>query len=113
MTDVASKPKRPFSVTLISVLAIYSGILAFYFVFSSGNQDPGLGNTTFDFLGGAVFLVCGVGFWLLKKWAVYTFAVFAAIDQVALLVMGRWNIFSLLLLAMIVYVGYIHLPRMS
>ena len=113
MTNVTSQSKRPSSITLISVLAIYSGILAFYFVFSSGIQNLSLGNAAFYVLGGAVFLVCGIGFWLMRKWAVYTFAIFGVIDQVILLLTGRWNVISLLVLIIVVYVGYRNLSRMS
>jgi hypothetical protein len=113
MTGEAIKTKRPSSITLISVFGIYSGLLSFYFIFRDGIQELGLGNTVFFAIGGIVFLVCGIGFWLMKKWAVYLYAVFAVINQVALLVMGRWNIFSLLLSAVILYVGYKNLSKMS
>ena len=113
MTEATSKPKRPSLITLISVLAIYAGILAFYFVFSSGSQNLGLGNTVFYILGGTVFLVCGVGFWLMKKWAVYIYAVFAIINQFVLFLIGRWNIMALLIPVIVVYVGYKHLSKLS
>jgi len=113
MTSATEKPKRPSLITLVSVFGIYTGLLSFYFIFRDGIQELALGNTLIFALGGIVFLVCGVGFWLMKKWAVYTYAVFAVINQVALLVMERWNIFSLLISAIIVYVGYKHLAKMS
>ncbi|RPJ23229.1 MAG: hypothetical protein EHM33_21530 [Chloroflexi bacterium] len=113
MTNVAEKPKRPSSITLISVFGIYTGFLSFYFIFRDGIQELALGNTLVFALGGIVFFVCGVGFWLMKKWAVYLYAIFAVINQVALFAIGRWNIFSLLLSAVIVYVGSKHLSKMS
>ncbi|HLO27616.1 MAG TPA: hypothetical protein VK249_00685 [Anaerolineales bacterium] len=111
MTETTSKPNRPSSVTLISVLAIYSGILGFYFVFSLGNQN--LGGKLFYIFGAIVFLACGMGFWLMKKWAIYTYAVFAIIDQIALILMGRWNILALLIPVIVLYIGYKHFSKMS
>jgi hypothetical protein len=110
MNTVIEKPKRPSSITLISVFGILNGLLSFWFVFQGAAQ--GLGNTVF-LLGGIVFLVCGIGFWLMKKWAVYTYIVFAIIDQVFLLVIGRWTILALLIPAIVIYVGYKHLSEMS
>jgi hypothetical protein len=105
--------KRPSSITLISILGILSGLLSFYFVFQNDIQGPSLGKTAFYVLGGIVFLSCGIGFWLMKKWAVYTYLIFAIIDQIFLLVIGRWTLLTLLIPAIVVYVGYKHLSEMS
>jgi hypothetical protein len=108
---VVSKSKRPSSITLISVLGILSGLLSFWFVFQGAIQ--GLADTVFFALGGIVYLICGIGFWLMKKWAVYVYAAFAVIDQIVLLLMGRWSVMSLLLPLIVIYIGYKHLSKMS
>jgi hypothetical protein len=113
MSTVVEKPKRPSSITLISVFGIYGGLLSLYSVFRDGVQGLGLGNTMFFVLGGIIFLVCGVGFWMMKKWAVYTYIVFAIIDQIVLLLIGRWNIMALLIPVIVVFIGYKHLSKMS
>jgi hypothetical protein len=113
MRTVAEQPKRPSSITLISVFAIYSGLLSFYFVFRDGVQGLGPGNALFFILGGIIFLACGIGFWMMKRWAVYTYMVFAIIDQIILLLIGRWNLLGLLIPIIVIYVGYRHLSKMS
>jgi hypothetical protein len=113
MSTAAEKPTRPSSITLISVIAIYAGLLSFYFVFREGAEGLGLGNTLFFILGGIIFLVCGIGFWMMKKWAVYTYTGFAIIDQIILLLIGRWNLPGLLIAIIVIYVGYRHLSKMS
>lgn len=113
MDTVAEKSKRPSSITLISVFGIYTGFLSFYFIFRDGVEKLGLGNTLFFALGGIAFLVCGIGFWLMKKWAVYTYAVFAVINQIVLFLIGRWNIVAVLIAVIVVYVGYKYLSKMS
>lgn len=112
MTDL-TKTKRPSSITLISVFGIIGGLLGFYYIFAGGTT--GLYNWKTLFLGliGVVFFICGIGFWLMKKWAVYAYAVFGIIDQILLLLLGRWNIMSLLITALVVYVGYKNLSKMS
>jgi hypothetical protein len=111
MLQETTKTNRPSSITLISVLAIYATFLSFYFILRGEVQ--GIGNTLFFALGGIIFLVCGIGFWLMKKWAVYVYAMFALIDQIVLLLMGRWTLMALLIPAIVVYVGYKHLSKMS
>jgi hypothetical protein len=48
-----------------------------------------------------------------EKRALYVYAVYGLLNQVALLALGRWNLFSLLVLMMIVYFGYRSLSKMS
>jgi hypothetical protein len=113
MENAANKIQRPSSITLISVFIIYSGLLGFYFIIRNGIQGLGLGTTLFFAIVSLVFLICGVGFWLMKKWAFYVYTVFAIIDQIVLLVMGRWTIMALLIPAIVIYAGYKQLSKMS
>lgn len=118
MTVSTTKTKRPSSITLISVFEILIGFYSFYFIiFSPGLQkfiqDFGVGETLFIAFSGIVDLVSGVGFWFMKKWAVYMFSAFAVITQINLLVVGRWNVFSLLLLAVPIFIGYRHFSKMT
>jgi len=87
--------------------------LLFYFIFTTGIREYGIFENLFFGFGGIGYIVCGIGFWFMKKWAVYAYAIFAFIDQIALLMLGRWNFFSLLISIIIVYVGYKHLSKMS
>jgi hypothetical protein len=113
MINEVNKADRPSSITLISVMGILSGLLSFYFLLGFDIQKLGILSSAFFVLGGIVFLVCGIGFWLMKKWAVYGYAVFAMINQIVLLLTGRWTIMSLLISAIVVYVGIKNLSKMS
>lgn len=117
MTTAAAKTKRPSSITLISVFEVYGGFLLFFFIFSSGIQnfvqEHGVGGTIFYGFSGLATIISGIGFWLMKKWAVYTLIGLTLITQVYLLAMGRWNVFSLLVSAVLIFVGYKHLSKMN
>jgi len=113
MTIETTKVNRPSSISLISSFAIVGGILSFWFIFQAGIQNFGTGNTIVFGVGGIVWIVCGVGLRLMKKWAVYLCAVFAVVDQVYLVLAGKWNLFSLILFAVVVFVGYRNLSKMS
>ena len=117
LTVSATKAKRPSSMTLISVFEFMEGFLLLYFIFSPGIQNSiqvrGIGETIFFVFSGIVLLANGIGFWLMKKWALYVYAAYGLINQVALLALGRWNILSLLLLVIIVYVGFRYRSEMT
>jgi len=113
MDNKTTKSRRPSTITLISVLAVYGGIMLFWFIFQAGVQGFGIGNTIFYGFGGIMFIVCGIGFWLMKKWAVYLYAVFAVSNQIVLLLTGKWTVMTLVIPAIIVFVGYKNLSKMS
>ena len=109
----AKKTKRPSSITLISVFGIISGLLSFYYLFTGGLKGLDVWNTLSIGFFGVVFMVCGFGFWFMKKWAVYMYTVFAIINQIFLLLVGRWNLMALLISVVVVYIGYKNLSKMS
>ncbi len=117
MTTSTTKTNRPSSITLLSVFEIVAGFLLFYFIISSGFpnsvQDRAVWETLFLAFSGIVLLVSGIGFWLMKKWAVYVFIAIAIISQVYVISVGRWNLLSLFILTIPMYVGYKHLSKMN
>ena len=113
MANETTKVKRPSSINLISSFAILGGLLSFWFIFQAGIQNFGIGNTIVFAVGGIVWIACGIGLRLMKKWAVYLCAVFAVVNQVYLLLAGKWNLLSLILFAVVLFVGYKNLSKMS
>ncbi len=103
---------RPTAMTLISLWLILSGLLVVWFAYK-GYGTSSIANILFLATGALVSLVCGVGFWLMKKWALYIFAAFAVLDQIALLLLGRWNFFSLVYFAVVIFFGYKYRSEMT
>ena len=114
MVTETIEAKRPASITLISIFLVLGNILAFYcFIRDDYFQGRGLLEILYIVLAGVVSVACGTGFWLMKKWAVYTYAVLAVIIQVALLVMGRWRLMTLLIPVIVIFFGYRNFSKMS
>lgn len=113
MDNETTKTKRPSSITLISVFAVYGGILLFWFIFQAGVQNFGVASAIFYGIVGIIFLISGIGFWLMKKWAVYLYTVFAVINFIFLLLTKSWNIMSLVIPVIVIFVGYKNLLKMS
>jgi Na+/melibiose symporter-like transporter len=109
-----TKANRPISITLISIFLVVGPLLLFYSFFRGTLlQGQSTGFITYFMAVSLVSIVSGIGFWLMKKWAVYTYLVLTVITQVVLLWMGRWNLFSLLLAAIVLFFGYRNLSKMS
>ena len=117
MTTSTTKTIRPSSITFISVFEIVGGISLLFFMFSPGNPNSAQARSVWEALffafSGLVLLVSGIGFWLMKKWAVYAFISFAILSQVYVISVGRWNVFSLLIPAVPIFVGYKHFSKMT
>lgn len=58
-------------------------------------------------------LVCLPGLWLQKKWAAIAYTILLAGNQVALLVMGFWEVTSLIIPAIIATLLYTHRDKFS
>ncbi len=113
MENIEAKPKRPLSITLISLLGIYGGFQGFYMAFSSGVENSDTSTAIYFAFFGVNYVLCSIGFWLMKKWAVYLFVGFELIAQIILLSIGHWNIMTLLLPALVMYPAYKNFPKMS
>ena len=103
---------RPTSLTLISLFLFFGAFITVWY-FLRGTFGSSILNTILFIVSGIVFLVCGIGFWLMKKWVFYLFAAYSLINQVVLLVLGRWNLVGFLIVAIIVYFGYRYRSEMS
>ncbi len=57
-------------------------------------------------------LVCMVGLWRMRRWAVYTYTLFVAVNQIVLLTMGAWKISALLGPAIFIAIMFSQLSKM-
>jgi len=115
MSEAKTNPKRPLLVTLISLLVIFLGFGGFLSFFNMHGNVQKLGAiyiplTVFN---SVVFLVCGYGLWLMKKWAVYLYTISVVIAQIVLLVSGHWNLLTLVLPIIVIFIGYKNLSGMT
>jgi hypothetical protein len=61
---------------------------------------------------GIVGLVCLIGLWMMRRWAVYAYTGFAVINQVIMLAAGLWTPLALIIPAVFIALMFIYLPRM-
>jgi hypothetical protein len=105
--------QRPAAITVICILGFIGAALSIPLIFSS--TAAGIGSWYPPYLGlsAAVGLICMIGLWKMKKWAVFVYTALVVINQVVLFSMGIWNPFALLLPAIVVAIAFTYLSRMS
>ena len=104
---------RPTSVTVICVVGFTGALLTLPLLFSPIPQRVGSWYPPYLGFSLIVGLVCMVGLWMMKKWAVFTYIGFVAFNQAVLLAMGVWNILALLIPAIVILVAVRNLAKMS
>ena len=113
MKDVPNKPKRPFLITLMSILSVYAGLRFLYQAFLALIVAFDISNMIRFTVGGIVFLSVGIGLWLMKKWAVHLYALFAIVNLIVLLLVGKFDVWSVVIPGIVVVIGYIQFSKMS
>jgi hypothetical protein len=90
------KKKRPTAILVMCILNIIGALFVVPLVFS--NTALRIGTWYPAFLGAStiVGLLCTIGYWKMKKWAVYTYASLFIVGQIIMILTGIWTISSVI-----------------
>jgi hypothetical protein len=109
----ASRSRRPIVMTAICAVSGLGILFTIPLIFSEAAASIGAWYPPFLAASAAVGAACTVGFWLMRRWAVYLYTGVLCLSQIVLLAMGAWNIVALLIPLAVVIIGFIYLPRME
>lgn len=109
----ADKPRRPIAITVICVLGFVGAALTVPVIFSSVAQSIGTWYPPYLALTSVVGLICMVGLWTMKRWAVFAYTALLVVNQVVMMAMGVWNIFALVIPLIVVVIAFMNLSKMS
>ena len=109
----ASPSRRPIAMTAISVVSGLGILFTIPLIFSEAAASIGAWYPPFLAASAAVGAACTVGFWLMRRWAVYLYTGVLCLSQIVLLAMGAWNIVALLIPLAVVMIGFMYLPHMK
>jgi hypothetical protein len=109
----ASPSRRPIAMTAICVVSGLGILFTIPLIFSEEAASIGAWYPPFLAASAAVGAACTVGFWLMRRWAVYLYTGVLCLSQIVLLAMGAWNIVALLIPLAVVMIGFIYLPHMK
>ena len=105
--------QRPVAITVICILGFIGAALTIPLIFSSTVQSIGSWYPPYLGASAVVGLICMVGLWKMKKWAVFLYTLLVVINQVVLFTMGVWNPFALLIPVIIIAIGFANLSKMT
>ncbi len=103
------KIERPIAITVICILGFIGAALSIPMVFSDIARQIGDWFPPYSGSIAAISLVCMIGLWFTKKWAIYTYICLVVLNQIVLISMGRWNILILIIQGIIVAVTLLYL----
>lgn len=111
--QVAENPhKRPVAITIICILGFIGAALTLPALFIEQVRNIAPWYPVLLVASTAIGLACMIGLWMMRKWAVYTYTALTLVGQVILIMTGLWNVFSLIIPAIIIIVMFVYLPRM-
>jgi len=107
-----SKYKRPTAVTIISLL-LFIGVITMFgaALFGIVSGISTLYPVQLLFSAFVAGFIC-FGFWTMQKWAAISYVVLTFFAQIFLIFAGTWNVFSLLLPAIVAIIGIYYYPQM-
>jgi hypothetical protein len=105
--------QRPVIITVICILGFIGAALSIPLIFSSAASNIGGWYPPFLGLSAVGGLICMIGLWKMKKWAVFLYTALVVVVQIVLFAMHVWTPFSLLVPAIIIAIGFANLSKMS
>jgi hypothetical protein len=112
----AQPKERPVAITVICVLGfVGAGLMIIVLPFIFAKLDRMIGGWYPPYLAfsSIVGLACMIGLWKMKKWAAYTYTAMTVLNQIVMLAMGVWNVFALLVPAIVIAIALYHVKKMD
>ena len=103
---------RPVPITVICIVCAIGALFVIPILFSEAAGAIGAWYPPTLALSGIIGAACTVGFWFMRRWALYPYTAMFVANQILLLAMGIWTISALILPAIVVVVGIVYFPRM-
>jgi hypothetical protein len=75
-------------------------------------REGGSWGSLLDVVCPLLFAACLVGFWRMRRWAVFTYTGAWALSQILLLSTGQWSVLTVPVPALVIAVGFRNLWRM-
>jgi hypothetical protein len=103
------KVERPIAITVICILGFVGAALSIPMVFSDIARQIGNWFTPYSASVAAISLICMIGLWFTKKWAIYAYICLVVLNQIVLITMDKWELLILIIQGIIVAVILLHL----
>ncbi|MEC4749357.1 hypothetical protein [Methylomicrobium sp. Wu6] len=112
MNDTRWNPEKPAVIIAICVVGLINAIQMINLVFSPMSKQVGAIYPTYFAFSVLVSLICITGLWLLKRWAALAYSVLLIVNQIALMLMGYWEVTAAVIPFAIILLLFKHLDKM-
>jgi hypothetical protein len=103
---------RPTAITVICVIGFIGGLFTIPLIFTDIARNIGAWYPPYLAFSAVVGFACMVGLWKMRRWAVFTYTGFVALNQIVMLMMGVWNVFVLLIPGIVIAIAFTYLSKM-
>lgn len=105
--------ERPLAITIVCIIGFLGALVAVPLIFSDLAKSIGSWYPFYLAISSIIGLACFVGFWKMKKLAVFIYIGFVGLNQIILLVTGNWNIGALLIPGVIISIALYYSKKMK
>ncbi len=112
MSETSGNPPRTLPITIICVLMVAGIGIALPLITSGTARTVGEWYPPLLVVNCVMGLVCMIGLWKMRRWAVYTYTLFVAANQIVLWTMGAWKVPALLGPAIFIAIMFSQLSKM-
>jgi hypothetical protein len=112
MNDTTAS-ERPIAITVICILGFIGAALSIPVIFMGATSSIGAWYPPYLAFSAVAGLVCMIGLWKMMKWSVFAYTALVVLNQCVLMAMGVWNIFALLIPAIVIVIGFMYLSKMK
>jgi hypothetical protein len=109
---VGSAQKRPTAITIICVLMAFGSLVAVPLAFSKAAHQVGPWYPPLLLISSILGLVSLVGFWLMRRWAVFLYTGVFVVVQIVMLSLGQASPIGTIIPLIVIASGFIFLKQM-
>ena len=99
--------KRPIPTLIICTLGFIEILLVILSIYTMPDQLIDSWYPPFLILSALIIMACMIAFWHMKNWAIYFYTAFIIINQMLIFHMGACSIYSLIIPAIILILGWL------
>jgi hypothetical protein len=110
---VTSPSPRPTAISVICILGFIGAALTIPLIFSDAGKLVASWYPAYLASSAVVGLICMIGLWKMLKWSVFLYAILVVINQVVLMKLGVWNMFALIIPAIVVAIAFMYIGKMK
>jgi len=104
---------RPTAITVICILGFIGAAFTVPLLFLPTTWKIAPWYAPYLAVAAGLGLVCMLGLWKLRRWALVLYTAFAAVNQIVLIATGLWNPMALGVPAAVVVIGFYYWKRLT